>query len=152
MEQQLLLIASKIQEKIGLYQREHVYRDILLQELRSQYSDVVPETVFPIAGMGNGHCLRLDVDIPSEKTIIEMKSTNAPTKEEVFWQVRTYLENTNRTTAYVINFMSKQRCVELFKVSKTEQVTAKNKMRIYEKSGPFYSEPLEQVFTVSAAH
>lgn len=144
MEQQLLSLTSKIQENIGLYQREHIYRDILLQQLRDHYPDAVPERVFPFSGTGNGHCIRLDIDIPNENTVIEMKSTNTTTKDEVFWQVRTYLENTERSTAYIINFMSKQQCVEIYKVTKTDQFT-KNKMRMYTKER-FCSKPIENVF------
>ena len=146
MEKIILDYCGQIQEIVGLYQREHVYRDLLLQRLRTTYSDALPEVVVPFrSDAGNGHCLRIDIDVPSQKAMLELKSTNAMTKEEVFWQVRSYLENMDRTTGYIVNFMSKQRVVELFVVRKTDKHTASG-MRKYTRSVALYTQKLGKVF------
>ena len=112
--------------------------------------------------IGNNQGARTDIELPQLNCIIEMKATNNITKEEVFWQLRNYLEQRDdRDWGIIVNFVSKKigkglkgPRVELFMMIKTDRFvttqhslsamnnynelvkTIESNMRIYQTYGP----------------
>lgn len=169
-------ICEIIQHSAGLYHKEGLYQDMVIKYLRSWYNrdfEYLRETVFPWKFMnpdgtdkfiiGNNQGARTDIELPQLNCIIEMKATNNITKEEVFWQLRNYLEQRDdRDWGIIVNFVSKKigkglvgPRVELFMMIKTNRFvttqhslsainnynnnlvkTTKSNMRIYQTYGP----------------
>lgn len=168
-------ICEIIQHSAGLYHKEGLYQDMVIKYLRRWYNrdcEYLRETVFPWKFMnpdgtdkfiiGNNQGARTDIELPQLKCIIEMKATNNITKEEVFWQLRNYLEQRDdRDWGIIVNFISKKigkgvngPRVELFMMIKTNRFvttqhslsamnnynemlkTTKSNMRIYQTYGP----------------
>tara|TARA_Y200000002_G_scaffold380839_1_gene393304 strand:- start:49 stop:591 length:543 start_codon:yes stop_codon:yes gene_type:complete len=155
-------ICDDILYKNGPFLKEGIYQEILHHELSilhlipkrevvfsSYFIDSIGNQIF----IGNSHSLRTDIEIPSKKCILELKSSSNDTKEENIWQLRNYLEQRpDIDYGIVINFVSKfgkkeDNCpyVQYDLLSKTDQTLSLNerslKIRKYYHKGPIYSNP-----------
>jgi hypothetical protein len=158
--EQITAICERIIFTAGPYLKEGIYQDLLVHELRLKKLDPSREMVFNYKFVdsngndliiGNNQFLRSDIELPSLKGILELKSSGAPTKDDNIWQLRNYLEQRpDRNWGLVINFISKfgsrsaphVQCDLLVKSGKTYSLVTTNEESIITNqyfSDRFYS-------------
>ena len=104
---------------VGPYMAEKFYQHMLIANLNvSGYANIVYEDVFSytfkdmqgkVIRIGHGMNARTDVELPDLKVLLELKSSNAPTKAEHIAQCRNYLiHRHDLNMGIVINFISKE--------------------------------------------
>ena len=107
------------QLKVGPYMSEKFYQHMLIVNLKlCGYENLVYEDVFAYKfedmngkaiRIGNGMNARTDVEIPDVETILELKSSNTPTKPEHIAQCRNYMiHRPDVKMGIIINFISKE--------------------------------------------
>ena len=103
--------------RAGPYQKEGLYQTLLIHELTKRKYKTIRERVFNMTFtdsdgdevfVGDNQSLRTDIELPELRGILELKSTNAATKEENIWQLKNYLyQRKDIQWGLLINFISK---------------------------------------------
>jgi len=104
---------------VGPHMAEKFYQHMLIANLKaSGHENIVYEDVFSykfedmngkVVRIGHGMNARTDVELPDLKILLELKSSNTPTKAEHIAQCRNYLiHRTDLNMGIVINFISKE--------------------------------------------
>lgn len=104
---------------VGPHMAEKFYQHMLIANLKVKgYENIVYEDVFSykfedmngkLIRIGHGMNARTDVELPDLRILLELKSSNSPTKAEHIAQCRNYLiHRPDLNMGIVINFVSKE--------------------------------------------
>ena len=115
--EKIVAICDGILLRAGPYHKEGLYQTLLIHELAKLGIPTTRERVFNMVFkdsegkdvfVGDNQSLRTDIELPTLKGILELKSSGNSTKDENIWQLRNYLEQRDDMTwGIVINFISK---------------------------------------------
>lgn len=115
--EKIVAICDGILLRAGPYHKEGLYQTLLIHELVKLGIPTTRERVFNMVFkdsegkdvfVGDNQSLRTDIELPTLKGILELKSSGNSTKDENIWQLRNYLEQRDDMTwGIVINFISK---------------------------------------------
>lgn len=114
---QITEISYGILYRAGPYHKEGLYQTLLIHELAKRKFKTIRERVLNMTFtdsdgdevfIGDNQSLRTDIELPDLRGILELKSTNAATKEENIWQLKHYLhQRKDIQWGLLINFISK---------------------------------------------
>jgi len=135
-------IAQFTLTSIGPYQGEKLCQAALKENLeaalnlRLKCETIVPHTLTNINGetytVDGGLGGRTDIEIPSEKILLELKATTGPTKMEHLQQSKRYMDQKAEfTIGVVVNFISKdpESYVQIDTIVKTGEFKVINNIR-----------------------
>ena len=105
--EKIVAICDGILLRAGPYHKEGLYQTLLIHELVKLGIPTTRERVFNMVFkdsegkdvfVGDNQSLRTDIELPTLKGILELKSSGNSTKDENIWQLRNYLEQRDDMT------------------------------------------------------